>query len=222
MFSRRLALVVGVKRYATLQVLHNPVADAESMADELAGPGGCELFEGQAHLNVDGGELIELVTAFCEEVSRSDKCLAVVYFSGHGAAEVAPDHQALHYLLASDYTEGGRGGRKAALARSCQLEQHVLAGLGGAKAAVVLLDACRSAPALSSEPEVSRGWLGKVGAAPWLQQRNVFLGYACAPFTAASDGGQGLGAFTHHLMQVRALLCTHQLCVTSVRQLHRA
>jgi Caspase domain len=152
MFERRLAFVAGVSSYDKCGPVPNAENDVRTIAAKLQSQGGFELFNDDFLLNPTAAILKRELRKFLDDIKPSDGCLAVVYFSGHGTAEALPvDHaHTLHYLLAADYDEDRRGGRDRALQLSCQLEADVLAKLGPAKAAVVIIDACRSGTIASS------------------------------------------------------------------------
>jgi len=214
-FKHRLALVIGAQKYkeAELNRLHNSASDAETLAEVLRSKAGFELFRGGELVNPTGRQLTTHINAFCNAVNALEDCLALIYFSGHGTVDIVSHSQhreALHYLLATDYSERELGDRDTALQHAaCQLESQVVARLCGAKAAVVLVDACRTAPDLSAEPEAHKGWGGdgSVRASHAVNPvRNVLLSYACAAYSPASDGtaADGLGVFTRHILEVRS------------------
>ena len=216
-FKHRLALVVGVQKYeqAELGKLQNSAADAETIADALRSKAGFRIFGGCELVNPSGQELLRHVYEFCEEVQGLEDCLALVYFSGHGTVKLKTQNEhreAMHYLLAADFKlDSMPGGEAAALdLTACNLERQILAKLHSAKlkAAVVLIDACRSTDDLSGEPGTHKGWGGadnvRVSHAVG-PDRKVLLACACAVYASASDGtaSDGLGIFTRHILAVR-------------------
>ncbi|SMH31800.1 caspase family protein [Azospirillum agricola] len=180
MAEDRVALVVGIDRYASLAPLSNPANDARTVAETLRGLG-FRLIGGKAQIDPDRARLLDLLDDLGQ---ASQGALAVAYFAGHGAR-----HGNLNYLIPSD---DQRIRYREQLRDWAVSVDQVLAELKGAATAVVLLDACRNTPLPSKEGGRSgdRG-LARLERAP-LQSLVMF---AAQPGSVAKDGIGSNGPF---------------------------
>lgn len=174
----RVALVIGVGDYEALRPLKNPRNDARSMDETLYALG----FDVDMVTDRDLDRLTQALDQFAEDAHQAD--LAVVYFAGHGM-EVAGEN----LLFARDASAGDIGELKAT---SLPLAD-VVAAVSGARAGLLLIDACRNDAfglgteepgrgAFSLDAKTSPG-LGRIGRADGL-----VYAFAAAPGQGALDG----------------------------------
>ena len=176
--EERVALVIGVGDYAELRPLANPRNDARAMDNVLFDLG----FDVDVVTDRDLPRLKRTLNTFAEDASEAD--LAVIYFAGHGI-EVSGEN----LLFARDSETGSLDRLRATALPLSALVDAVL----GAKAGLLLIDACRtdafgvpvagaSRGAVPFGTEVSRG-LGRIGRAD-----NLLYAFAAAPGQGALDG----------------------------------
>ncbi|MBP2230023.1 hypothetical protein J2847_003326 [Azospirillum agricola] len=180
MAEDRVALVVGIGRYASLAPLSNPANDARAVAETLRGLG-FRLIGGEAQIDPDRARLLDLL----DDLGRASRdALAVAYFAGHGA-----QHGNANYLIPSD---DQRIRYREQLRDWAVSVDQVLAELKGAATAVVLLDACRNTPLPSKEAgrSADRG-LARLETAP----RQSLVMFAAQPGSVAKDGIGSNGPF---------------------------
>ena len=191
----RVALVVGVAHYQSVNPLKNTVGDAQLVGDALKKLGFTvtPLFDPQRK------DLVAAIAAFAAQASDADA--AVIYFSGHGA-EVG----GINYLFPRD-------------ASNASLKQMIASGLEASKAReavlhakdvrLVILDACRDNPAKGQAIDVSTGLARETGG---LTTQVVTL-MAAAPGQAALDGAGDHSPFALALYQAlqRPRLTTGEL-----------
>jgi formylglycine-generating enzyme required for sulfatase activity len=133
--ERRLALVVGNKDYQKLNLLRNPLNDANDMAAALEQLG----FEVIKITNADYRAFLNAVNRFKDRLSSSD--VALFYYSGHGLS-----YSGKNYLMPTD----------ADISCLEQIEEQgislnrILGDITakGVRNSFVLLDACRNVPNL--------------------------------------------------------------------------
>ncbi|GLR49205.1 caspase family protein [Shinella yambaruensis] len=174
--ERKAALLIGNAGYAApATVLKNPPNDITTMKATLEGAG----FEVTVLQDAGRAAMSAALAAFEEKATGAD--IGLIYYSGHGI-EVNGDN----FLIPVD--------AKLASDRDVKYETILLDDLlhalaGATKLKLVLLDACRDNPFLTSMKRLStrgiptRG-LARVDSA----ESNMLIGYATAPGEVALDG----------------------------------
>ena len=190
--ERKAALLIGNAAYsAPATELKNPPNDITAMKATLETAG----FEVTVLENAGRAAMSEALAGFEEKVAGAD--IGLIYYSGHGI-EVNGDN----FLIPVD--------AKLASDRDVKYETILLDDLlhalaGATKLKLVLLDACRDNPFLTSMKRLStrgiptRG-LARVDSA----ETNMLIGYATAPGDVALDGDGTMSpyaaALTRHLV----------------------
>ena len=184
----RIALVIGVKRYAPPNDLRNPVNDAKAIADKAR-----ELnFLTLSDFDVDIQGFLAMLRTL--EQQGSGKRLALIYFAGHGVERAGEN-----YLIPADASLTAELHLARESVRITEILQSV--AVAGIPAAVVIVDACRdnSFPLQdlgtpTRSPSVGRG-LGD-----FRPPSGVVIGYATEPGGVASDGTGEHGLYTEALL----------------------
>ena len=181
--DRRVALVIGNSAYTTISPLQNPANDARDMTTALQ------------NLNFDrvipvyDANLQAMETAidqFYDELKRGS--VGVFYYAGHGVQSNGEN-----YLIPVDAKIDIEADlRYKALPVGLILNRLAEAGND---VSIVILDACRDNPFRSWGRNASRG-LASVDA-----PKGVFIAYATAPGSVASDGQGRNGTFTEALLR---------------------
>lgn len=151
--QRRLALVIGIAEYRDLPGIVRSQVDARAVRDALTAIG----FEADLVLDPDGSALDDAVDRFTGSLRRDD--VALVYFSGH-AARVRGDF----VLLPTDAPPVGT--RPDDARRRYGIALHGLADeikAVGARAQVLITDACRGDPYAGEGQELGAAPCGEVG-----------------------------------------------------------
>jgi uncharacterized protein len=190
--ARKAALLIGNATYAApATVLKNPPNDITAMKATLEKAG----FEVTVLENAGRAAMSQALAGFEEKVAGAD--IGLIYYSGHGI-EVSGDN----FLIPVD--------AKLASDRDVKYETILLDDLlhalaGATKLKLVLLDACRDNPFLTSMKRLStrgiptRG-LARVDSA----ESNMLIGYATAPGDVALDGDGAMSpyaaALSRHLV----------------------
>jgi formylglycine-generating enzyme required for sulfatase activity len=129
--NSRIALVVGIGRYAHAPELLNPPKDAQAIADRLRGLG----FAVDLKLDLDNRALSSTLRDFGVRAANAD--VALVYYAGHGVQV-----DGTNYLVPSD----ARLQRVRDLLYEAVPLQLFLGEISQAKLGIMLLDACRDNP----------------------------------------------------------------------------
>ncbi len=151
--QRRAALVIGIAEYRNLPGLVRPTGDARAVRDALAYTG----FEAELVLDPDGQALREAFDRFVGSLREGDT--ALVHFSGH-AARIGNDFK----LLAADAPPMGAPVEELRRAGSLGLS-----GVAddirsrGARAQVIVVDACRGDPYQGRGGELGPSSCGEAG-----------------------------------------------------------
>ncbi len=184
--GRRVALVIGNSAYSE-NPLSNPVNDAKDMCKTLKELG----FDAQCVYDIgDKRKFAEVVHAFSSKLD--EKSVSLFYYAGHGM-QIGGQN----YLIPT----------QAALKSEVDVTweamdvQYVMDHLEKAKSqfSLAILDACRNNP-------WSRRWRSRGAnmvdglAAPPSQPRGSIIMYATRDREVASDGADGNGLFTKHLL----------------------
>lgn len=167
--AQRVALLVGNAGYAAAPLL-NPHRDVRRMEEALKAVG----FKVQVVLDANQNEMKRAVRDFGAKAEGAD--VAFFYYSGHGVQ--AGGENFLIPLQA-------RVDKEADYEIETIAANSVLRQISGAKpkAAIVVLDACRDNPFVSSTKSASKG-LGRMDA-----PTGSMIAFATAPNTTASDEG---------------------------------
>jgi formylglycine-generating enzyme required for sulfatase activity len=172
--EKRVALVVGNGHYVNLAANEQPekaVNNARAIGAALQQLG----FEVIAGENLGRQALLARLDEAAQRLAPGD--MAVFFFSGHGVAL-----DGANYILPADVPAVGRG-QNARLAAAAVREEDIGVRLmrAGARAAVVVLDACRDNPFGPKGPGLPRG----LAAPP--EVPGVFTLYAAARGYTALD-----------------------------------
>ncbi|MEQ8966664.1 MAG: caspase family protein [Azospirillaceae bacterium] len=191
----RVALVIGNAAYAHARPLDEPVRSADAMADRLGAVG----FDVTRAGDLDRAGFLDTLQAFAG--AAEDAAVAVVYYAGYGL-----QLDGRTYLMPVD----ARFETALDLERQVRLASVVDAA-EAARAAVVLVDACRDNPFVERLPSGTRSAAGLApsGAAPapaievGLREvrrlRNTLVGFATAPGSRCPDGSAYAEALVEHL-----------------------
>src|SRR6516225_9111638 len=128
----RLALVVGVAAYRSLNQLENTIRDAQLVTEAIESTG----FKVVRLLDPDASQLRAAVTAFSEDLRRTD-AIGLVYFAGHGVQV-----EGVNYLLPADVDSDPAG----LTARGVSLDDLLFlmsSNRASARLNIVIIDACR-------------------------------------------------------------------------------
>ncbi len=184
--ERRVALVIGMSRYANVSPLANPVNDARAVADAFRRLGFAEVIE-REDLTRAGME--EVLKAFGDKAAEAD--WAVIYYAGHGV-----EMNGVNYLVPVDAT----------LARADHVEDETVTltrVLSKAELArklrMVIIDACRNNPFRLASAEGRPRAVGR-GLSPVEPVGGVLVAYAARGGTLADDGMEGHSPFTRALL----------------------
>lgn len=191
--ERKAALLIGNATYtAPATVLKNPPNDITAMKATLEGAG----FEVTVLQNAGRAAMSAALASFEQKVSGAD--IGLIYYSGHGI-EVNGDN----FLIPVD--------AKLASDRDIKYETILLDDLlhalaGATKLKLVLLDACRDNPFLTSMKRLStRGIPTRGLARADTAESNMLIGYATGPGEVALDGAGAMSpyatALARHLVK---------------------
>jgi carboxyl-terminal processing protease len=168
----RLALVVGVAAYRSLNQLENTIRDAQLVTEAIESTG----FKVVRLLDPDASQLRAAVTAFSEDLRRTD-AIGLVYFAGHGVQV-----EGVNYLLPADVDSDPAG----LTARGVSLDDLLFlmsSNRASARLNIVIIDACR-------ENVFGAGGLANVRQ-KLPKGSSFFIAYATSPGDVASDGEPG-------------------------------
>jgi formylglycine-generating enzyme required for sulfatase activity len=184
--GKKVALVIGNSAYQVdsgQARLTNPSYDADGMARALRGLG----FEVIVKKDLNKDAFYEAIDSFYDRSSKAE--VAIFYYSGHGL-----EYQKQNYLIPVD----AKVDREYQVQTATVAVDHVLRTMesAGAKANILILDACRNNP-----------FAGKFKSASWgLADQKVPEGtiavFATAPGEKALDGKAGeMSVFTQSLIR---------------------
>jgi uncharacterized caspase-like protein len=183
--GRRLnALVVGNAAYEAVDVLKNPVSDAEDIGAKLEACG----FTVIRSLDSDHSAMDRALKKFQRALKESD--VGLFFFAGHGM-QIDGDN----YLAAVD-TDGSD---EIAAKHSSLALNRVIEAMekSGCSTSIIVLDACRNNP-------FERAWtrsLSSRGLAPVYAPRGTLIAFATSLGQTASDGRGRNGPYTAALLQ---------------------
>jgi len=185
--GRRVALVIGNSAYAAVPTLKNPATDAKAIADALKGLG----FEKVTlKLDLDRHATWTALTDFADEASRAD--WAVIYYAGHG---IELDGQ--NYIIPVDARL--QSDRKVSF-ETVPLDNVLEATAGARKFRLVILDACRNNPFLTTMVRVASSRSIGRGLSRIEPQGGVLVAYAAKAGEVALDGDTGNSPFVTALI----------------------
>ena len=182
--KKRVALVIGIDKYASLQKLDNPVLDAKAFAELLRAHG----YNVSDHHDLDRDGFERVLSHFTDKAEGADT--AVVFYAGHGM-EVIERNDIFNVLAPTD-AEINCDTRKAF--KVVRLDE-LFRTIKGVPNQVVIVDACREI-AFQTCP-VRRGGGAKRGYgfrsyAPEAQSGEAILvAYSTGQKALADDGEPG-------------------------------
>jgi TPR repeat protein len=179
----RVALVVGVAHYQSVDPLKNSLADAQLVAQSLQRLG----FTVTPLIDPERRELASAIADFARQADGADA--AIIYFSGHGA-EVA----GVNYLFPRDASNASLDGMIASGLEATKVREAVL---HARDMRLVILDACRDNPAAGRAIDLKGGLARETGG---LTTQVVTL-MAAAPGQTAADGAGDHSPFALALTQ---------------------
>ena len=182
-YAKRVALVIGNAAYQYENKLSNPVNDAILLQNTLKND--LQFDDVKLIKNADFRTLNRAVDEFNQEAQNAD--VAVIYFSGHG--QQGDNRQ--NYLLATD----AKIEHSADLRASAVTSDDLVNATQGAKARIVILDACRDRPNSgfkSATKGLSRAQISGQG---------LLVAYATDAGKVAQDGTTGNSPYATALAQ---------------------
>src|SRR3954454_5326119 len=177
--EKRVALVVGNSKYQTVPQLPNPSRDATSVAAMLK-DAGFDTIETQVDVgNIEFKRSIRRFEAIADQAD-----IAVVYYAGHGL-----ELGGINYLVPTD---ARLASDRDAEDEAIPLERLVSSADGSKRLRLVILDACRDNPFVSTMRRERRnlvtravsGGLGKVEPT----MTDTLIAYAAKAGSTADDG----------------------------------
>jgi hypothetical protein len=189
--DKRVALVVGNSRYQTVPQLPNPSGDASAVAKMLR-DAGFDIVDIQ--LNVENLEFKRAIRKFETEADQAD--IAVIYYAGHGL-EIA----GTNYLIPVD---ARLASDRDADDEAISLERLVSSADGARRLRLIILDACRDNPFVTTmrrerktaSRAVASG-LGKVEPT----STDTLIAYAAKAGSTANDGAGLHSPFTAAILK---------------------
>jgi uncharacterized caspase-like protein len=169
--EKRVALVVGVARYANVPPLRSPVNDASAVAAELRSAG----FSTVLLTDPDQKTFRRALASFGREAEGAD--VGLIYYAGH-AAQVEDRNYALP-VDANPESEDD-------LSHDSVPFKRIRDSLEQARLRIVIFDACRNNPFAARFPSQSRGL--QRGLAAELPEAATLLAFSTSPGQTADDG----------------------------------
>lgn len=169
--EKRVALVIGIARYANVPPLRSPVNDASAIAMELQSSG----FSTTVVTDPDQKAFRRALASFEQTAEGAD--VALVYYAGHA---VQAEQQ--NYVFPTDanpQSEADVPSDGISLAR-------VRRALDQAKLRIVIVDACRDNPFASRFPTQRRGMDHGLAAEP--PEASTVIAFSASPGQSADDG----------------------------------
>ena len=191
-YQRRVALVIGNSRYASVAPLKNPDNDAGAMAKLLTGLG-FTVFLGT---DLDAEAMDACVSAFEADLDQEAADLSLFFYAGHGVQlQSASDGEKRNYMLATD-ARVDRAGKGVGFS---QIDGVLLEMRRRSGQAVFFYDACRNDP-LGEQAPVSVDGMAirrqalldgaaaiEVDEKKGADQAGMYIAYATAPNRVADD-----------------------------------
>lgn len=192
----RVALVIGLGAYQTIEPLANTRNDARGMADALESIG----FEVTTALDSTSEELFQLLDDFAFRSETAD--LALIYYAGHGV-----EVQGENFLIPVDADiQSNRDVQR----QSVSLKQLLAAVERARTMRIVILDSCRDNPLgdliqLDQGGNIVRGTddtrRGGGGLAPAKPDRGTMVAFAARDGQVALDGNGDNSPYAQALME---------------------
>jgi hypothetical protein len=184
--DKRVALVVGNSTYQTVPQLPNPSRDADSVAKMFRDAGFDSV---DVAINVGNLEFKRAIRRFEEKADQAD--IAVLYYAGHGL-----EISGTNYLIPID---ARLASDRDADDEAIPLERMVSSADGAKRLRLIILDACRDNPFVTSmrrERKVANravvGGLGKIEPT----STDTLIAYAARAGSTADDGDGQHSPFT--------------------------
>ncbi len=191
----RVALVLGLGAYRTIEPLDNTRNDARSIAATLKGIG----FDVTLSLDATGDELRQLMDDFAFRSETAD--LALIYFAGHGV-----EVQGENFLIPVD---ADIRSNQDVQRQSISLKQMLASVERARKMRIVILDSCRDNPlgdvidlsqSLQSNASDALAQSQGGGLAPARPDRGTLVAFAAKDGQVALDGASGNSPYARALM----------------------
>lgn len=185
----RVALVVGIGKYAHATPLPNPANDANTIAGELKSLG----FEVIQGLDLDKAGFDGKVREFAEK--SYDAKVALFFYAGHGVQAngrnyLIPTDAILETFTALDF-------------EAVELDTVLKYTAGEGRISLAFIDACRDNPftrSLGRGFDRGGGAAGQGLAMPQMSLGGMLIAYATSPGATAADGKGDHSPFTQALM----------------------
>ncbi len=196
--AEKVALVIGMSDYKTIEPLDNTINDTQSIGKLLNGLG----FEVETSLNQPLNDLVKTINAFSFKAETAD--VAMIYFAGHGV-----ELNGQNFLIPVDVNmkKPEQIGEQAVSLKS------LLGAVENArKLRIVILDSCRNNPFEDwpvadvekvGSPEFQKGdvaSLRKGGLAEPSADKGLLVVYAAKEGEVALDGADGHSPFARALI----------------------
>ena len=184
--DKRVALVIGNGDYRTLGRLANPVADADAIARLLTGgPLGFKVVRAS---DADHAAMLKAMAEFGNEATDAD--IALVYYAGHG---MQVDQRNFLIPVGADIKS-----RVDLATQTVRLDDiSDILSASGAKAKILLVDACRNNPLPASATRGASRGLARLDAA----STGTLVAFATGPNAVADDGDNGHSPFAAALLK---------------------
>jgi formylglycine-generating enzyme required for sulfatase activity len=176
--QQRIALVIGNSAYP--KTLRQPVNDAHLMTKTLSNLG----FHVIEVTDVTQKKMNRAIATFRSKLNANT--VALFYFSGHGL-----QIEGHNYLVPVD----ARINSKSAVVRQTVNVDNLLKQLKNNMLSIIVLDACRSFPAVPGSLKANKQGLAKIDA-----PTNTFIAYSAFPDMIADDEVEENGLFTRELL----------------------
>ena len=179
--EKRVALVIGNKKYEHIRPLKNTIRDAEAMASVLKALG-FTIIGDEAQTDLRQEEFRDVSENFLNQTVEAD--VALLFYSGHGLGD-----DGHNYMIPVDADFG----RSLAITDLIPLN-YIVRSMKGKKINLVFLDACRSNP----HPNLPFGQLEEMNTK---EMPRVLISYATQPGHNAKDGSETHSPYTAALLQ---------------------
>lgn len=193
--SDRVAMVIGLGAYQTIEPLKNTRNDARAIADTLESIG----FDVTLGIDVTSGQMRQMMEDFSFRAETAD--IALVYFAGHGV-----EVQGENFLIPIDARVSSN---KEVQRQSVSLNQLLKAVERARKMRIVILDSCRdnplgdfidlNQPVMTGDGSIATAGAG--GLAPANPDRGTMVAFAARDGQVALDGTGDNSPFALALME---------------------
>ena len=179
----RVALLIGNAAYADAP-LRNPANDVRAVAAALKQVG----FSVTTHENLKLAEMRDALRGFVLGTRAAE--VRLVYFAGHGV-----QLRGRNYLLPVDVVLASESDVLTKTADATELIEQLTAIDAGAN--MVIIDACRTLPALNAGTRALAGT--KNGLSPVVAPRGTLVAFSTRPGRVARDGDGPTSVYARHL-----------------------